>query len=214
MGHLLFCLFSQGNRSTSVPAEMIVPSINSEGKIVHLVASGNAMKQGWLWEVWYFSSFFFFFLPLPHSLILSLNQIFLFGASEVASYALDTDWLSFISNMAISQLVPSFILNHVTPHSGAQHRSRRCEAGIRTHQGGEWVWSSLWRIPQGTQWYWPYVVEWWQGGENYRIQNNHRCRMTQAQAGPEHPGISSVNYLYIVGLATWNEKLLLFRAYD
>lgn len=46
MGHLLFCLFFQGNRSTCVPAEMIVPSINSEGKIVHLVASGNAMKQG------------------------------------------------------------------------------------------------------------------------------------------------------------------------
>ena len=38
--------------------------------------------------------------------------------------------------------------------------------------------------------------------------------MTQAQAGPEHPGIISVNYFYIVGQATWNEKLLLFGGYD
>lgn len=34
------------NRSTCVPAETIAPLINSEGKIAHLVASGNAMKQG------------------------------------------------------------------------------------------------------------------------------------------------------------------------
>lgn len=34
------------NRSTCVPAETIAPLINSEEKIVHLVVSGNAMKQG------------------------------------------------------------------------------------------------------------------------------------------------------------------------
>jgi hypothetical protein len=38
-------VFSQGNKSTCVPAEMIAPLINSEEKIVHLVVCGNAMKQ-------------------------------------------------------------------------------------------------------------------------------------------------------------------------
>lgn len=38
--------FFQGSRNICVPAEMIAPLINFEGKIVHLVDSGNVMKQG------------------------------------------------------------------------------------------------------------------------------------------------------------------------
>lgn len=78
-------------------------------------------------------SFIFLFFTLPHYLVLSLNQIFLFDLSKEASHDLDRGWpLHF--NMAVSQLVPFFIPNHATSHSGTRHGSRRCEAGNRTHQ--------------------------------------------------------------------------------
>lgn len=116
--------FSQGSRSIYVPAEMIAPLINFGEKIVHLVDSGNVMKQGWLWEVWIFSSFIFlsFFCLPPSFKIIALDLILLCNASKNIIYSIDSGRLSHGA---------FFIFTYSIHIFGIWHRTKRHEVRIR-----------------------------------------------------------------------------------
>lgn len=214
---LFLYLFSQENRSTCVPAEMIAPLINFEGKIVHLVVSGNAMKQGWLWEVWFLLTSFSFpshTLSLLHSLVLFLNQIFFFDSSKGTSHALDAGW-PFHIQCGHQPAGAFFTFNHSTPYSGIQHRRRRCEAAIR---GQHWMsedgldWAEFPGDIMVPAWCCSMVVR-------MRELGNPEQSQVQDDPGTHWPWTPrNIHQLtaaaYVIEPATWNEKLLPFGACD